>query len=109
MDTRLATVGLAALTWLPGARRIPPRLLHLPGSEDWVLQVRDTDGPWLTMTGSNQSHATGVVAARAAELAARADVGPGVHHLPALATLDDLALPFPTTWRDGVAAVRSVR
>jgi hypothetical protein len=119
MDTRLATIGLAALTWLPGARRIPPSLLHLPGSEDWVLQVRDTDGPWLTMTGSNQSHATGVVAARAAEIAAgatgaggrgsgarpgadAAGVGAGVHHLTDLATLDDLALPFAITRRDGM-------
>lgn len=107
MDTRLATTGLAALTWVPGARRIPPRLLHLPGSEDWVLQVRDTAGPWATMTGSNQSHATGVVAARAAELAVRPGTGAGVHHLTDLTTLDDLALPFRTVWRAGGEPVRA--
>ncbi|HEY0186054.1 MAG TPA: NAD-dependent epimerase/dehydratase family protein [Cellulomonas sp.] len=97
LDTRLATLGLAALTWVPGARRTPPALLHLPGSADWVLQVRDADGPWATMTGTSQSRTTGVLAARAAELAVGA--APGVHHLSALTDLDALDLPFRTSWR----------
>jgi hypothetical protein len=100
-DTRFATVALAALTWVPPLGRLAGRL-HLPGSEDWVLQVRDAAGPRVTVTGSGQSHATGVLAARAAVLAATAPSG--VHHLPALTTLETLDLPFATTWHDGPAA-----
>lgn len=94
-DTRFATAALGVLTWAPPLGRVAGRL-HLPGSEDWVLHVRDTTGPRLTATGRGQSHATGVLAARAAELATRAAVG--VHHLPALTTLAALDLPFPLTW-----------
>lgn len=96
-DTRFATIALALLTWAPPIGRVAGRL-HLPGSEDWVLQVRDATGPRVTVTGSGQSHATGVLAARAAVLAAAAPSG--VHHLPALTTLAALDLPFAVTWHD---------
>lgn len=99
-DTRFATVALAALTWVPPLGRLAGRL-HLPGSADWVLQVRDPAGPRVTATGTGQSHATGVLAARAAVLAASAPSG--VHHLPTLVTLEALDLPFAVTWHDGRA------
>ncbi|WP_199732181.1 NAD-dependent epimerase/dehydratase family protein [Cellulomonas triticagri] len=93
-DTRFATTALALLTWAPPIGRLAGRA-HLPGSEDWVLQVRDAAGPHLTATGTGQSHATGVLAAHAAALAAHAPAG--VHHLPDLTTLEELDLPFPVT------------
>lgn len=100
-DTRFATAALALLTWAPPLGRVAGRV-HLPGSEDWVLQVRDATGPRVTVTGSGQSHATGVLAARAAVLAASAPGG--VHHLPALTALDGLDLPFAVTWHDAPSA-----
>lgn len=97
-DSRLATAALAALTWVPPVGRLAGRA-HLPGGEDWVLQVRDASGPRATVTGTGQSRATGVLAARAAVLAARAPAG--AHHLPALARLEDLDLPYRVAWHEG--------
>lgn len=96
-DSRLATAALAALTWVPPVGRLAGRA-HLPGGEDWVLQVRDASGPRATVTGTGQSRATGVLAARAAVLAVGAPAG--VHHLPALARLEDLDLPYPVVWHE---------
>ncbi|HYQ75007.1 saccharopine dehydrogenase [Cellulomonas sp.] len=102
-DTRFATGALAALTWLPPLGRLAGRL-HLPGSEDWLLQVRDASGPRVTVTGTGQSAATAAVAARAAVLASTAPVG--VHHLPDLVGLAGLGLPLAVTWHDDDVAAQ---
>lgn len=94
-DTRFATTALAALTWAPPLGRLAGRL-HLPGSADWLLQVRDGSGPRVTVTGTGQSAATAAVAARAAVLASTAPAG--VHHLPDLVGLAGMELPFAVTW-----------
>ncbi|MBW0256221.1 saccharopine dehydrogenase [Cellulomonas sp. PS-H5] len=94
-DTRFATAALAALTWAPPLGRLAGRL-HLPGTEDWLLHVRDASGPRVSVTGSGQSAATAAVAAQATVVAAGAPAG--VHHLPALVGWTDLRLPITVTW-----------
>lgn len=89
LDSRIATGALAALTWVPGARRMPTGL-PMPGGERWYLQVRDDRRVYSTATGVGQSRATGIMAALAVERVGAAS--PGVHHLPALLTLDDVDL-----------------
>ncbi|MFC4223824.1 saccharopine dehydrogenase [Lysinibacter cavernae] len=93
-DTRLATTLLAAATWIPGARNMPPSI-HFPGSDTWILTIEDADGPLLSATGQSQSHATGIVAARAVE--ASIGAAAGFHHLTELTTLAELDLPFRVT------------
>ncbi|WP_067853299.1 NAD-dependent epimerase/dehydratase family protein [Nocardia shimofusensis] len=61
LDSRLATVGLAALTWAPALRPLAPR--HMPGSDRWVVLARAADGPVRWATGRGQSLATAAVAA----------------------------------------------
>lgn len=89
LDSRLATTSLAALTWVPGARHLPTGI-PMPGGERWYLQVRDAERVHGTATGVGQSRATGLVAALAVEHVRSADAG--VHHLPALMTVDDVDL-----------------
>ncbi len=61
LDSRLATAGLAALTWAPALRALAPG--HLPGSDRWVVVVRSADGRTRSATGRGQSLATAAVAA----------------------------------------------
>lgn len=61
LDSRLATAGLAALTWAPALRALAPR--HMPGSDRWVVLARPADGPPRWATGRGQSLATAAVAA----------------------------------------------
>lgn len=61
LDSRLATAGLAALTWLPALRAMAPQ--HMPGSDRWVVLARTTNGSQRWATGRGQSLATATVAA----------------------------------------------
>ncbi|WP_280342909.1 NAD-dependent epimerase/dehydratase family protein [Nocardia neocaledoniensis] len=61
LDSRLATAGLAALTWVPALRALAPR--HMPGSDRWVVLARSADGRTRSATGRGQSMATAAVAA----------------------------------------------
>ncbi|MEV0334159.1 NAD-dependent epimerase/dehydratase family protein [Nocardia sp. NPDC050717] len=61
MDSRLATAGLAALTWAPALRVLAPR--HMPGGDRWVVLARAADGQTRSATGRGQSLATAAVAA----------------------------------------------
>lgn len=90
LDSRSATVALAALTWIPGASKAP-RGLPLPGSEQWTVLARGRDGVGRWARGTNQSRATAIITAGAVPHALKA--APGVHTLPDLCTLADLATP----------------
>ncbi|MFB9954013.1 saccharopine dehydrogenase [Cellulomonas denverensis] len=96
MDTGWATTSLALLARVPALVRLMPSHPRFPGSDRWLLQVRDADGPRVTMTGHGQSDATADAAARAIELAPR--LSAGVHHLPEVTTLDEFAVPHRTRW-----------
>ncbi|MGW4326417.1 NAD-dependent epimerase/dehydratase family protein [Nocardia sp. NPDC004573] len=61
LDSRLATAGLAALTWAPALQALVPR--RMPGSDRWVVLARPADGPIRWATGRGQSLATAAVAA----------------------------------------------
>ncbi|MFD3745462.1 NAD-dependent epimerase/dehydratase family protein [Nocardia sp. NPDC058633] len=62
LDSRLATLGLSALTWAPALQPLAPA--HMPGSSDrWVALARSADGSIRSATGRGQSLATAVVAA----------------------------------------------
>ncbi|WP_446222312.1 NAD-dependent epimerase/dehydratase family protein [Nocardia sp. IBHARD005] len=62
LDSRLATLGLAALTWAPALQRLAPA--HIPGSSDrWVALARSADGSTRSARGRGQSLATAVVTA----------------------------------------------
>ncbi|MCQ4119974.1 NAD-dependent epimerase/dehydratase family protein [Rhodococcus tibetensis] len=61
LDSRLATTGLAALTWAPALRALVPQ--RMPGSDRWVVLARSADGPTRWATGCGQSLATAAVAA----------------------------------------------
>lgn len=87
LDSRLATTALAIATWLPGASRAP-RGMHLPGSDDWLVLARGSDGTTGWASGRNQSRATAVVAAAAAHRVA--GLPPGVHHIHDVMSLSDV-------------------
>lgn len=61
LDSRLATAGLAALTWAPALRAVVPH--RMPGGDRWVVLVRAFDGSSRWASGRGQSLATAVVAA----------------------------------------------
>ncbi|CAM2858296.1 NAD dependent epimerase/dehydratase family [Prescottella defluvii] len=61
LDSRVATLGLAALTWTPVLRGLAPARMW--GSDRWIVQARAADGPTLWASGSGQSDATAAVAA----------------------------------------------
>ncbi|WP_280435940.1 NAD-dependent epimerase/dehydratase family protein [Nocardia carnea] len=61
LDSRLATAGLAALTWAPPLRVLTPR--RMPGGDRWVVLVRSVNGSLRWATGCGQSLATAAVAA----------------------------------------------
>ncbi|MFG2823836.1 hypothetical protein ACGFX4_30970 [Kitasatospora sp. NPDC048365] len=87
LDSRTATGALAVLTRVPGSDRLP-RGGHLPGTDRWWVLARAADGAVRWAHGRTQSHATALVAARAATAAA--GLPPGVHHLPDVLTAADL-------------------
>ncbi|MEU8894457.1 hypothetical protein [Nocardia sp. NPDC048505] len=87
VDSRLATAGLAALTWVPGAARMP-RGLRFPGSDHWMLLARADSGSALWARGRNQSRATAVLAAAAVRRTRH--LAAGVYPLHRIMTLDDL-------------------
>ncbi|MEV6392116.1 NAD-dependent epimerase/dehydratase family protein [Nocardia xishanensis] len=61
LDSRLATAGLAGLTWAPALRALaPPRM---PGSDRWVVLARTANGATRWASGRGQSLATAAVAA----------------------------------------------
>ncbi|MQY09692.1 NAD-dependent epimerase/dehydratase family protein [Actinomadura macrotermitis] len=78
LDSRAATTALAALTWLPGGSR-PPRGLHVPGGDGWLVLARGHDGTTRWARGRGQSHGTAVIAAAAVGLATA--LPPGTRHL----------------------------
>lgn len=90
VDSRLATASLAALTWVPGASRMP-RGIHLPGSDRWLALAKAADGTTRWAHGQGQSNATAVMAVAAARAAPA--LSAGVHHLHRVLTLADV----PTT------------
>lgn len=96
MDTAWATASLAVLARMPALTRLMPGNPHFPGSDRWLLQVRDATGPRVTMTGHGQSAATAAVSARAVELAI--GLAPGVHHLPEVTTLSAISEDFSVRW-----------
>lgn len=87
LDSRLATVALGALTWVPGGSWAPRRL-PLPGSDRWLVLAQAASGANRWATGEGEARATAEVAAAAARLAD--SLPPGVHHLHSVAKLADL-------------------
>jgi hypothetical protein len=87
LDSRAATIALALLTWLSGARMLATRV-HLPGTDAWVVLTVTDDGHARWATGRNQSHATAVLAALAATRAG--SLAAGVHHLHRVVSLADV-------------------
>ncbi|NEW37917.1 hypothetical protein GV794_12085 [Nocardia cyriacigeorgica] len=87
LDSRLATTGLAALTWAPALRALAPR--RMPGSDRWVVLARPTNGPIRWATGRGQSLATAAVAATTVrEVARRPFSAPTwIHELLEIGTL----------------------
>ncbi|WP_280239032.1 sugar nucleotide-binding protein [Nocardia abscessus] len=65
LDSRLATAGLAGLTWAPALRALAPQ--RMPGSDRWVVLARTATGSTLWATGRGQSLATAAVAATPVE------------------------------------------
>lgn len=66
LDSRLATVGLAALTWAPWAARWVPAGT-MPGGDAWVIAARGASKT-VWASGRGQSRATALVAAEATRL-----------------------------------------
>ncbi len=67
LDSRIATAGLAALTWVPRlARRVPAG--GMPGGDGWVVAARGADARVVWAAGRGQSRATATVAAEAVRL-----------------------------------------
>ncbi|RZS36437.1 hypothetical protein EV193_107118 [Herbihabitans rhizosphaerae] len=86
-DSRLATAGLAALTWLPALGGIASKV-HPPGSDRWLILARGQDGTTRHAHGRGQSHGTAVITAAAVR--AVRDLEPGTHHLHRVLSLADL-------------------
>jgi hypothetical protein len=89
LDSTFGTLALAALTWVPGAARLPTAI-HLPGTDGWLALARSSRGTTYFASGRGQSQATAVVAAGAAR--AVLQLGPGVHHLHRVLSLADLPI-----------------
>ncbi|MFE1591116.1 NAD-dependent epimerase/dehydratase family protein [Nocardia sp. NPDC058705] len=97
LDSRLATLGLAALTWAPALQSRAPA--HMPGSSDrWVALTRAADGSTRSASGRGQSLATAVVAAITVRTLIRNPVSEPtwIHQLLALDDIrrDSLAAEF---------------
>ncbi|ONM46300.1 NAD-dependent epimerase/dehydratase family protein [Nocardia donostiensis] len=92
LDSRLATTGLAALTWAPALRALAPQ--RMPGSDRWIVLARPANGPTRWATGRRQSLATAAVAATTVREVARHPITAPtwIHELLEIGTLrDDLA------------------
>ncbi|MFE4500645.1 hypothetical protein ACFRFQ_12335 [Rhodococcus sp. NPDC056743] len=63
LDTSAATLGLAAMTWVPPLQKMVPKKMW--GSDRWITMARTETGPTLWASGRNQSRATAAFAARA--------------------------------------------
>ena len=89
LDSRLATVALATLTWVPDGSSAPQGL-PLPGGDQWLVlaQGRGQASQWAS--GRVEAEATAVVAATAARVVG--GLAPGVHHLHQVMTLADLPI-----------------
>lgn len=102
LDSRIATAALAALTWVPGASRLPAGL-HLPGSDRWLSLARAEGGSLWWAEGRGQSRATAAMTTLAVRLLS--DLRPGVHHLHQVMNLDDVpsgtGIRISTSERDG--------
>lgn len=92
LDSRVATVALAALTRFPAAARATRRI-HVPGSERWLVAARAASGATRWARGNNQSQATALLAAAAVQRSAT--VPPGVHHLHQILPLEDIPTDYP--------------
>ncbi|RKS08820.1 hypothetical protein DFP74_4542 [Nocardiopsis sp. Huas11] len=100
LDSRTLTAGLALLTHVPGAARVPTGF-HFLGSDAWVVLAQcGTSRRWAR--GRGQSRATARITAWAAALAE--DLDAGVHHLHEVARLDDLP-PGPALTVGGTVRV----
>jgi hypothetical protein len=86
LDSKAATLALAALTWVPLAAKLP-RLLHLPGTDQWLAFAASGTVHCLA-SGRGQSQTTAVMAALAARVVL--SLRPGVHHLHRAMTLGDV-------------------
>jgi len=90
LDSRPSTASLALLTRIPGAARIAPRRLRLPGSDQWLVAAFGTDPAKIRWAhGRSESLATATVAVLAAHAATR--LAPGVHQLSSILDLTDIA------------------
>ncbi|NKS33286.1 sugar nucleotide-binding protein [Rhodococcus hoagii] len=70
MDSRIATLGLATLTWVPALRSSAPTRMW--GSDRWIALARNADGASRWATGRGQSEGTAAITAWAvARLAER--------------------------------------
>ncbi|SNT45951.1 NAD-dependent epimerase/dehydratase family protein [Rhodococcoides kyotonense] len=90
LDSRLMTMGLATLTHVPWLARLSPS--SMPGGDRWAIVARDQDGRSSWATGREQSVATAVVAAWAAQQVASGEIdlgGPAWLH--GAASLSDIA------------------
>lgn len=87
VDSKSATTAFAALTYVPGASKMPQA--HVPGSDAWLVLARSSDGTARWLTGHIQSQATAVTAAIAAQTVVGLDAG--VHHLHHALTLADIS------------------
>ncbi|MFC9515398.1 hypothetical protein ACFTSD_06705 [Nocardiaceae bacterium NPDC056970] len=61
MDSRIATLGLATLTWVPALRSLAPARMW--GSDRWIAQARSADGTAQWATGFGQSEGTAAITA----------------------------------------------
>ena len=86
LDSRVLTAGLALLTHVPGASRVPTGV-HALGTDAWVV-LAQSGGARRWARGRGQSRATARITAWAAALVEGLDAG--VHHLHEVVRLDDL-------------------
>jgi hypothetical protein len=61
MDSRIATLGLATLTWVPALRSVAPSRMW--GSDRWIVLARNVDGAAQWATGHGQSEGTAAITA----------------------------------------------
>lgn len=91
LDSRVMTLGLAALTRMPWAARLSPSTM--PGGDRWAIVARGNNGRSAWATGREQSVATAAVAAWSASALAAGDIElRAASWMHSVATLRDLAL-----------------
>lgn len=93
LDSRLMTVGLAALTRIPWAARLSPSTM--PGGDRWAIVARDRNGRSVWATGREQSVATAVMAAWSAKALVTGEIAlDSPAWLHSVTTLNDLGPTF---------------